>query len=277
MNAPASGPPTDRMLRAILSTIVAMVCFAFLNAMSKTLSTSGYPVIEVIWRAMSSPSCSCWRCSCRAAAASSSRSAGSTPRCVRGLLLFFLSLPFLPRRRVPAAGDRGGDLAIQPDHRDGAVIALLDEPVGPRRWAAVAVGFVGALIVVRPGHADFDWQSLLIVRAPICSSFYQLFSRRYGQTERPTLRPRSRPSSAPSRRRRSCRSNGDAADDLAHGPVRRHGHHGRDRPLFSDDRLQPGAGRGGVAVQLHPADRLGDSGLCFSTTSPTSGPGSAPP
>ena len=34
---------------------------------------------------------------------------------------------------------------------------LLGEPVGPRRWAAVAVGFIGALIVVRPGHAEFDW------------------------------------------------------------------------------------------------------------------------
>ena len=42
-------PPTDRILRAILSTILAMACFAVLNAMSKTLSTSGYPVIEVIW------------------------------------------------------------------------------------------------------------------------------------------------------------------------------------------------------------------------------------
>ena len=42
-----SPPPTDRILRAILSTIVAMTCFAILNGMSKTLSTSGYPVIEL--------------------------------------------------------------------------------------------------------------------------------------------------------------------------------------------------------------------------------------
>ena len=52
-NAPQSGsksgPPSDRILRAILSTIVAMACFAILNAMSKTLSTSGYPVMQVIW------------------------------------------------------------------------------------------------------------------------------------------------------------------------------------------------------------------------------------
>ena len=62
---------------------------------------------------------------------------------------------------------------------------FLGEPVGPRRWAACAVGFVGALIVVRPGHAHFEWHSLLIVASTLCSSLYQLFSRRYGQTERP--------------------------------------------------------------------------------------------
>jgi drug/metabolite transporter (DMT)-like permease len=47
------------------------------------------------------------------------------------------------------------------------------------------VGFVGALIIVRPGHEGFDWHILLIVMSTICSAFYQLFSRRYGQTERP--------------------------------------------------------------------------------------------
>ena len=64
-------------------------------------------------------------------------------------------------------------------------VPFLKEKVGPRRWAAVVVGFIGALIVVRPGHAEFDWHALLIVASTVCSSFYQLFSRRYGQTERP--------------------------------------------------------------------------------------------
>ena len=47
MSASAS-PPTDRILRAILSIIFSVLCFSVLNAMSKTLSQT-YPVIEVIW------------------------------------------------------------------------------------------------------------------------------------------------------------------------------------------------------------------------------------
>ncbi len=42
-------------------------------------------------------------------------------------------------------------------------IPVLGEHVGIRRWTAVLVGFVGVLIVVRPGTAAFDPAALLIV------------------------------------------------------------------------------------------------------------------
>lgn len=38
--------------------------------------------------------------------------------------------------------------------------AMVGERVGPRRWAAVAVGFLGAVIVLRPGLAPLDGASL---------------------------------------------------------------------------------------------------------------------
>ncbi|MBS0527603.1 MAG: DMT family transporter [Proteobacteria bacterium] len=180
-----ANPPTDRVLRAILSTIVAMACFACLNAMSKTLSTSGYPVILVIWAryifafifmlAMFLPR--------------SGRQLFAIRRLwtqvLRGMLLFlssylfFHGVVYLPLATAAAISLSSPIIvtALSPK--------LLGEQVGPRRWAAVTVGFVGALIVVRPGHADFDWHALLIVASTVCSSFYQLFSRRYGQTERP--------------------------------------------------------------------------------------------
>jgi len=162
-----------------------MACFSILNAMSKTLSTSGYPVIEVIWAryvfafvfmlAMFLPRSGLKLFSIRRL----------DTQVVRGLLLFFSSYLFFHGvMYLPLATAAAISLA-SPIIVTALSARLLGEPVGPRRWAAVVVGFIGALIVVRPGQAAFDWHVLLIVASTVCSSFYQIFSRRYGQTERP--------------------------------------------------------------------------------------------
>jgi drug/metabolite transporter (DMT)-like permease len=43
---------------------------------------------------------------------------------------------------------------------------------------AVIVGFVGVLIVIRPGAAVFQWASLLIVGSAGCFAMYQVLTRR---------------------------------------------------------------------------------------------------
>lgn len=64
-------------------------------------------------------------------------------------------------------------------------VPLLGEKVGPRRWAAVCVGLVGVLVMVRPGTSGFDFAALL----PIASAFFyamsNLMARRMGDTESP--------------------------------------------------------------------------------------------
>jgi len=64
----------------------------------------------------------------------------------------------------------------------GAV--LLREFVGPHRWAAVAVGFVGALIVIRPGSDVFQPAMLLIVAAATAFAFRQIVSRALSSSDR---------------------------------------------------------------------------------------------
>jgi len=184
MTVPAP-PQADRILRAIVSTIVAMACFSVLNAMSKTLSTSGYPVIEVIWAryvfafifmlVMFLPR--------------NGRGLFTVRRLwtqvVRGLLLFFSSYFYFHGVVYLSLATAASISLTSPLIVTALSSRLLGEPVGPRRWAAVVVGFAGALIIVRPGHTDFDWHILWVVASTICSAFYQLFSRRYGQSERP--------------------------------------------------------------------------------------------
>ncbi|TVQ56493.1 MAG: DMT family transporter [Rhodobacteraceae bacterium] len=60
---------------------------------------------------------------------------------------------------------------------------LLAEPVGPRRWAGVAAGFVGAMIIVRPGAAAFQPAALLPLLCALCFAGYSVSTRFLGRTE----------------------------------------------------------------------------------------------
>jgi drug/metabolite transporter (DMT)-like permease len=55
---------------------------------------------------------------------------------------------------------------------------VLGERVGARRWAAVAIGFVGALVVLRPGTEVFRWASLAPLAAALCYSTTVILNRR---------------------------------------------------------------------------------------------------
>jgi drug/metabolite transporter (DMT)-like permease len=178
-------PPTDRILRAILSTIFATSCFAILNGMSKTLSMSGYPVIEVIWARYFFAFIFMLAIFLPRSGRALFRIHRLDTQIVRGMLLFFSSyLYFHGVVYLPLATAASISLT-SPIVVTAMSSRLLGEKVGVHRWAAVCIGFVGALIVVRPGHESFDWHILLIVASTICSAFYQIFSRRYGQAERP--------------------------------------------------------------------------------------------
>ena len=57
-------------------------------------------------------------------------------------------------------------------------VPLLGEIVGWRRWLAIALGFVGILIVVRPSSGTFSPAVLLCLLAAICNAFYMLLTRK---------------------------------------------------------------------------------------------------
>jgi len=61
---------------------------------------------------------------------------------------------------------------------------ILREPVGIRRIAAVAVGFVGTLIVIRPGMGEIHPAVLLVVVAAASFALRQIVSRHLAATDR---------------------------------------------------------------------------------------------
>ncbi len=62
-------------------------------------------------------------------------------------------------------------------------VLLLKETVGPRRWVAVAVGFGGVLVMVRPGTDLFDWAALLALFSGLSYALSMIAARYLGPTE----------------------------------------------------------------------------------------------
>ena len=55
---------------------------------------------------------------------------------------------------------------------------FLGEKIGWRRWAAVGAGFVGILIIVRPGTEAFHPASLLCLAGALSAAFYSIITRK---------------------------------------------------------------------------------------------------
>ena len=57
-------------------------------------------------------------------------------------------------------------------------VVMLREIVDTRRWAAVIVGFLGVLIVMRPGTGAFEPASLLVIASSLAWAFASILTRR---------------------------------------------------------------------------------------------------
>lgn len=69
-----------------------------------------------------------------------------------------------------------------------AAALFLGERVGPRRWAAVAVGLCGMALIVRPGAAGWGWPVVLALLAVASVTLRDIATRKMGaQVPAPTL------------------------------------------------------------------------------------------
>jgi drug/metabolite transporter (DMT)-like permease len=60
---------------------------------------------------------------------------------------------------------------------------ILGEWVGWRRWAAICVGFVGVLVVTRPGAGGIHPAALLSVASALCYAAYAIMTRLLARTD----------------------------------------------------------------------------------------------
>jgi drug/metabolite transporter (DMT)-like permease len=104
---------------------------------------------------------------------------------VRSLLLFVSTAFFVYALRYLELAVAMAIVFTTPIVVTALSVPFLSEKVGPRRWAAVAVGFAGALIIIQPGGAGFHWAMLLVVANMIMFSVYQILTRKIAADDTP--------------------------------------------------------------------------------------------
>jgi drug/metabolite transporter (DMT)-like permease len=90
---------------------------------------------------------------------------------ILGTCFFFWALKYLP------IADTLAIYFIQPILVTALSPFVLGEKVGPHRWACVFLGFIGVLIIIRPGFQAFNIGMLYALCAGLCSAFYLLLTR----------------------------------------------------------------------------------------------------
>ena len=64
---------------------------------------------------------------------------------------------------------------------------LLGEKVGVRRWTAVIIGFIGSLVVIRPGFVELNLASLAALSTGVMYGFYLIITRKLSTSDNPLL------------------------------------------------------------------------------------------
>ncbi|MTI09145.1 DMT family transporter [Curvivirga aplysinae] len=106
----------------------------------------------------------------------------------RGVLLLlmtlasFLSLQYLQMIQVTVIG------FLIPLVVAALSVPMLKEKVGPHRWGAIIIGFVGVMLVVRPTSLDTHWSMLVLMGGIFFYGFYMIYTKQLASKGESSIR-----------------------------------------------------------------------------------------
>ncbi len=168
----------------ITLVIAAVACFATLDTTTKIVS-AGVPLLMALW----------FRYFFQAVATTvvvlptrgwrSLRTAHPKFQLLRGLLLLTSSLfAFLSLKHMPVA-EFTSIVGIVPLAITLLAATALGESVSRLRWSLIVGGFVGTLIIIRPGSEHFGWSALFPLVVVASNSWFQVLTSKLARTEDP--------------------------------------------------------------------------------------------
>ncbi len=175
---------SERILGGIGLVLAAVACFASLDTATK-ISVSVVPILMGVW----------FRYAFQAVATSVFllprhgisllKTAHPKYHVLRGALLLttsilaFLSLRYMPLPEFTAI------VLLAPLAVTLLAATVLKEEVSVLRWTLVAGGFLGTLVILRPGGGTFSWAVLLPAGLVVTNACFQVLTSKLAQTENP--------------------------------------------------------------------------------------------
>lgn len=158
--------------------LLAMAVLPGIDVIAKFMGREGMPVLQIVWARLTFGALLTLPFAARHTGLRGlipQKPAINTLRAsllITATFFFFSALKFLP------IADALAIFFVQPLVVTALSPLILGERVGPRRWAAVFVGFIGTLIIIRPGIAAINPGSLLALAAGTSLALYFLLTRR---------------------------------------------------------------------------------------------------
>jgi drug/metabolite transporter (DMT)-like permease len=182
---PAHSP--SKPLIGIGLMLVAMAVLPGIDVIAKHMGAQGMPVLQIVWARLTFGAALTLPFAARVTAPSGLLPDRPLLHTLRASLLILATFTFFWSLRYLPIADALAIFFVQPLVVTALSPLLLGEHVGPRRWAAVAVGFLGTLIIIRPGLAPLNPGSLLALAAGTSLALYFLLTRRIAGAQKAIL------------------------------------------------------------------------------------------
>ena len=101
----------------------------------------------------------------------------------RGILLLLCTCLFFTAIGYIGLAEANSIMFISPFFVVALSIPLLKEKVGVRRWSAVIIGFIGIVIILRPGFQEIHWAYFLIIGVAFFFALFTILTRTLSFTE----------------------------------------------------------------------------------------------
>ena len=106
---------------------------------------------------------------------------------LRGSLLFFANVLFFYSISIISMAKALTLAFVAPLITTALSPFMLNEKVGIKRWSAVIVGFLGSLIVIRPGFIDFNLATIAALGTGLFYGLYLIITRKLHSADNPLL------------------------------------------------------------------------------------------